>query len=200
MQAAFTIPDRIPSLAAVQDRLAAAFPDLPPSLLPSLSGFIQGELYRDTPEWKDHAAKLEQAEREEAAAYQVRARARMREELARPSLILVAWVRQVTPVGFPYFKAVWIPETGPRRAWVDSTNYYHPEPKDLTPHELFRWSRGKIKASFLDDFKTAYQQAGGPGFEAIAMHLLDDGPDRRAAYLARRAAAGITAPNQAREE
>lgn len=106
------------------------------------------------------------------------------ESLQRPGFILVGWVHCSFEYHLNQYLVLYMPTTGPR--WVHMT--YAWDDKKLALNKPFcnrRFGKGYYRQRFEEEANAATETDFGIRYEAFALHLLNDGPDRRAAYVRR---------------
>jgi hypothetical protein len=105
--------------------------------------------------------------------------------LERPGFILIAWAYCMFPHSTgPTFRAFWLPETGPR--WVCHGFGKIEEAASIEVSSYRCGGRERTKEFIQEMISLATGEwEYGPAYETPALHLLDKGPDRRAAYLRR---------------
>jgi len=123
--------------------------------------------------------------RQEEAKRQARLRA-YEAALARPGFILV-YFGFAQPLGVirPCLHVGWLPETGPR--WVHTD--YGIGAMDVERMKMVNPRKSHSARKLVREWAKAIGEDSeriGMDHSLVAVHLLDDGPDRRAAYLARK--------------
>jgi hypothetical protein len=128
----------------------------------------------------------------------------VRKALKRPGFILIGWYhpkRSPGSIGTDEpIQAIWLPETGDRHpywdwSWQRVGNKNGWAQYDLSldlmiPHCSYKQSLEKASQQLREGVANCTPYNDGIGGELIAIHLLDKGPDRRAAFLRRRAEEG----------